>query len=92
MFLISNLGVGVDTPEGSVVWSASPNQEQFTTFTAFGSVVLELDLIDSITFTALEDKIFADRDVLGPGRPNQDHFFSPLQQGDQAFLDVLLLF
>ena len=55
-------------------------------------VVVESNLIDSITSTTLEDQILADRDVLGPGRPNEDLFVSTLQQGDQAFLDVLLLY
>jgi hypothetical protein len=82
--------VMVDTNLGRVAWTASPNVEQFATIAGFHLV--ESNLTDSIREPTNEDTIFADRDVAGPGQPNMSVDVSTPQLGDQAFLDVLLLY
>jgi hypothetical protein len=87
---VTSASVEVDTAEGTVFWSATPNLEQFATFFS-GASSPESNLVDSITLPQADDTIFADPAVPGPGNPNTFVDVSTFQLGDQAFLDVLIL-
>jgi hypothetical protein len=83
-----NLGVRVETGAGTVQWLELPSEEQFSTV-GFGGV--DSILTDNITLPMLNDTIFADNTVAGAGMPNNSVDISVFQPGDQAFLDVHLL-